>query len=193
MGDLLYSDNNDDRIDGVILPANTKTATIGLAAGAGHREYTAASGCRRFKLLYNAHTASRAAGLPCYYALANTTAPGLEVTQATTGNLNEFAGIHAETVTSGAWGWVQVEGAYPTAIIRSYGSATNADMTAGCWLGIGINGVDDLCTNAAATCEPDTGTPGITGGYCVSLLSHASAAASSTTTTAVVLVYGMVR
>ena len=165
-----------------------------LPAGARYKDFASGSGVRRFKLLYNAHTASRAAGLPCYYAHANTTYPGVEVTQATTGNLQEFAGIHAETVTSGAWGWVQVEGYYPSAVTRLYGSGSDVDQVASSWLGLGLNGIDALCTNGAATCLPDVNIAAQQGGYCITMASQASHSdQSTTTTTQAVMIFGMVR
>jgi hypothetical protein len=105
-----------------------------------------------------------------------------------------FAGIHAETVTSGAWGWVLVEGLYPSAVTRKYGSGSNKSMLVGSWLGLGINGVDALCTTGAATCEKDTGNRGLAMGYCINTVSMASHSdQSTTTTTQAVMVYGMVR
>lgn len=190
--DLFGQAPNDDGTD-ALLSGNMDMAGAN-PGGSSHRTAVAGSGVRKYKLLYNAHTASRAAGLPCYYVVSNTSYPGLAVTQATTGNLQEFAGIHAETVTSGAWGWVQVEGYYPSAITRLYGSGSTVNQVAGSWMGLGLNGIDELTTSAAATCLPDVNIVGQTGGYCLTMVSQASHSdVSSTTTTQAVLVFGMVR
>lgn len=176
--------------------AGNMTDTEGnpIRGGTFHKTFVAGSGVRKYRLLYNGHSASRAAGLACYYDHTATAYPGITVTQATTGNLCEFAGIHAETVTSGDWGWVLVEGYYPSAVTRKYGSGSNKNMLVGSWLGLGLNGVDDLCTNGAATCEKDTGNRGLVGGYCINMVSMASHSdQSTTTTTQAVMVYGMVR
>lgn len=153
--------------------------------GALKVEEHSSQGGKKYRYLYNAWTASRAAGLPCNYDVSNATyAGGLVVTQPTAGNLTKFAGVHAESVTSGAWGWVQVEG-YRTATCRRYGSATTVSGAANDYVGGFVAGVDALTTVAGQICVEATGPLALFGGaYAIRLAVVASHASVSTTTSA---------
>jgi hypothetical protein len=163
--------------------------------GKTYTEYHSSQGLKKYKYLYNQDTVSKAVGQPCFYILTATTYPGLTVDQATTASLDRFAGVHAESVTSGAWGWVQIEGYHSAVWTRKYGSASNKNMTAGSYLGPGINAIDALPTCASAECEPDSAFQAANNlGYAVNIASCASHSdQSTTTTTQACLIFGLVR
>ena len=157
-------------------------------------EYNSALGIKKYRYLYNAWTASRAAALPCCYDISNATYPGgVVVTQPTTGNLGLFAGVHAESVTSGAWGWVQVEGYHSAVPTRTYGSTSGTAAAALDYLSTPETGVDALCGKDQVTCVTATGCPVSLGmGYAIRLASQQSHGTSTTTSAAAVYIHGFI-
>ena len=162
--------------------------TGGDVAGGVQVKYDSTNGTRKYRYVYNALASTRAAGLPCFYDLTGTTYRGLEVTQATTGNLSHFAGVHAETANSSVWCWIQTLGYNSAAAARRYNAANTDSLTARAYL-TGINGIDALVYEAAADGVP----PG--SGYCINIASTVSVASSlsSTTHAAGVYVFGTIR
>jgi hypothetical protein len=157
-------------------------------------EYNSAAGMKKYRYLYNAWTASRAAGLPCNYDMSHATYPGgVVVTQPTTGNLGHLAGVHAESITSGAWGWVQVEGYHSAVPTRTYGSSSGTSAAALDYVSGCVNGVDALSSLAATICVTATGCPVALGmGYAIRLAAQTSHGTSTTTSNAGVYIHGFI-
>ena len=120
--------------------------TKGDVPGGCMTTYHSTQGMKKYRYLYNADTVSKAAGLPCCYVMSNTTYPTLAVDQPTTANnLEYFAGVFAETCTSGAWVWVQTWGYNSAAACRRYGSQESSNGLALDNLTV-LDGVDALST-----------------------------------------------
>ena len=149
--------------------------------------YSSSEGIKKYRYLYNADTVSKAAGLPMCYTISNTSYYGNVVDQPTTGNLSHFAGVMAETVTSGTWGWVQTWGYNSAVPCYRYGSATNANGVANDWLGV-ANGVDALLW---ADATDDGPTAAFAAGNAIKLTSTASHGTSTTTSNCTVFIRGM--
>ena len=156
--------------------------------GKAMTQYNSAEGIKKYRYLYNADTVSKAAGLPMCYTISNTSYYGNVVDQPATGNLSHFAGVMAETVTSGAWAWVQTWGYNSAVPCRRYGSATNANGVANDWMGV-LNGVDALVW---ADATDDGPTAAFAAGNAIKLVSTASHGTSTTTSNCGVFIRGMI-
>lgn len=147
---------------------------VGNINGALKVDYDSTNGMRVYRYLYNAHSASRAAGLVCCYDHTATSYFGMQVKQPATANLAMLAGVHIDTVTSGAWAWVQVDGYHSAVSARRYADATNSNALAGDVLKT-INGVDAVVYDS---------TGGGTPTYHAYLVRIASCASASNSTIA---------
>ena len=156
--------------------------------GAARTEYNSAAGTKKYRYLYNADTVSKAAGVPMCYTISNTSYYGNVVDQPTTGNLAHFAGVMAESVTSGAWAWVQTWGYNSAVLCRRYGSATNANGVANDWCGVS-NGLDALIWADAVDDGP---TAAFAAGNAIRLSTVASHGTSTTTSACICYIRGMI-
>jgi hypothetical protein len=157
-------------------------------------EYNSAEGTKRFRYLYNQDTVSKAAGIPVCYVFSNTSYRDAAVDQPATGRLACFAGVFAESVTSGAWGWVQTWGYNSAVPCRRHGSVTEANGVAGDWVSASLNGIDALTTiddtNSGADSGPAHAT--MTAAHAVRIASIASTDSSSSTSNQAVFIRGLI-
>lgn len=162
--------------------------------GKSMTQYNSQVGIKKYRYLYNADTVSKAAGLACTYILSNTTYPTLVVDQPTTGSLNYFAGVFAESCTSGVWTWVQTWGYNSAAQCRRYGSDATSNGLVGDTLTV-LNGVDALTTIDGSASSADLGPANpraLNGANAVRLVAVASHGTSTTTSNCVVFVRGYI-
>ena len=161
--------------------------------GAAFTEYTSNQGVKKYRYVYNADTVSKAIGLPCVYIMSNTTYPsGLVVDQPTTSSLNYFAGVYAQTCTSGVWSWIQTWG-YCTAACRRYGSQESSNGLVGDTLTV-INGIDALTTVDGVASSKDLGPVNVWAftAHAFRLVAVASHGTSTTTSNCAVFLRGLI-
>lgn len=162
--------------------------------GKSFTEYNSAGGIKKYRYVYNADTVSKAVGLPCVYIMSNTTYPGgMVVDQPTAASLNYFAGVFAQTCTSGVWTWIQTWGYNTDAITRRYGSSSGSNGLVGEVLTL-ITTVDALTTIHGSASTTDLGpvNPIAFEANAVRLVAIASHATSTTTSTGTVFLRGYI-